>query len=226
MKKSKIKYSESDLMEFVRSDFENLGYTTYAEVLYNKTGKRCDLYAIIEDKNHQQYGMTIAFEAKLSFNLKVIQQANFWKDKAHNVYIIVPTTYKDIQTRKFAREICEKLGIGVLEVNILQNKYFMTVKSGFIDKPKYPTLYKEQKDIISSNNNNSYVTPFKLTVTELNKYMENKKSDYLLNVVKNIKHHYSSNSSAITSLKNLITKGIIKNFYISRNNNKIIINKI
>ena len=226
MKRSKPrKYSESDLMEFVRADFESLGYTTYAEVLYKNTGKRCDLYGRVEDTLNANFGTTIAFEAKLTFNMKVIEQAHFWKDKAHQVYIVVPTTYKDMSSRRFARKLCEALGIGVLEVNVAQNKYFMTVRCPVNSSPKFPTLYKEQKETLASNSSNNYVTPFKITVANINKYMEGRNSEMLTSLVKNVKHHYKSNMSAVNCIKNLVVMKAIKGYYITKEKNKIMLIK-
>lgn len=217
---------ESDLMEYVRGDFEQLGYTTYAEVCVKGGGsKRCDMYARIEDPENENYGHTIVFEAKLSFNFKVIEQADFWKTRAHDTYIVVPTTYKNISSRKFARNICQMLGIGVLEVNVSQGKYYMTVKSARCDKPKYPTLYDEQKLTTASNSNNEYVTPFKITVNNLNEFMKDKDKEFLTQVVKNIKHHYKGDIAATRNIRFLVEKNVIKGFYITKENNKIVIKR-
>ncbi len=218
---------ESDLTEYVRADFELLGYTTYAEVCVKGGGSpRCDMYARMEDKNHEMYGHTIVFEAKLVFNFKVLEQCYFWKNRAHDNYIIVPTTYKNMSTRKFARELCRTLGIGVIEVNVNKDKYHVTVKSKRCDKPKIPTLYEQQKLTIASNSDNNYVTPFKITVENINNYMKDKNNDvYLIDLVRNIKHHYKSDISATRAIRFLIDKCVIKDFYIGKNNNKLVIKK-
>jgi hypothetical protein len=223
----KIDGQESILTEFVRRDLNSLGYTTYAEVLDTSSTIRCDMYARIEDPNHTNYGHTIVFEAKLSFTLKVIEQAYKWlaKRRAHDVYIIVPSTFKNISTRKFARDVCSKLGIGVMEVNMVKNKYYVTVKPIRCDKPNPPKLYEQQKNTIASNASNAYVTPFKITLENIITYMEHKNHDFLTNMVKNIKHHYKGDISAVRSIRFLIDKNIIKDFYITKENNKLIIKK-
>lgn len=217
---------ESDLMEYVRADFEALGYTTYAEVCSSGGGsKRCDMYARVEDKTHAMHGHTIAFEAKLSFNFKVLEQANFWKTRAHDTYIVIPSTHKNINSRRFARHVCELLGLGVLEVNINQGKYFMSVKPKRCQKPKYPKLYEEQKNTLASNADNNFVTPFKITVNRINEYMKNKDKVFLTQLTKDVKHHYKSNISANNSIKFLIEKNVIKGFYITKENNKLVVKK-
>ena len=211
------KITEEDLTEFVRSDFNLLGYTTYAEVcLYGGGSRRCDMFAVKDNES-------IVFEAKLSFNLKVIEQAYLWKQNANKVFVLIPKTHKQIKSRIFARKICESLGIGVMEVNIITGKYTITVQPQINNKPKLPKLYEEQKLTKASNDKNEFVTPFKLTVNKLNDYMKNKKKDLLNNVVKNIDHHYSNDKSAVNAIKKLIQKNVIKNFYIKKENNKIVI---
>lgn len=217
---------ESVLTEYVRSDLNQLGYTTYGEVCVKGGGsKRCDMYARVEDKNSDKYGHTIVFEAKLSFNFKVLEQAYFWKNRAHECYIIVPSTHKNISSRRFAREVCRLLGIGVMEVNMNSDKYAVTVKPVRCTNPKVPTLYEEQKLTIASNSANTYVTPFKITVKNIQDYMQNKNQEYLTSLVKNIKHHYKGDISAVRSIRFLIEKQVIKDFYILKQNNKLIIKK-
>lgn len=218
--------SESDLMEYVRQDFRDLGYETYAEVPMKGGGsKRCDMYARNESETSQDFGHTIVFEAKLSFNFKVIEQAYYWKKYAHLCYIVVPTTTKNISTRNFAREVCKKMGIGVIEVNVKRGKYFVTVKSDFNPHPTIPKLYEEQKKILASNSTNTYITPFKVTVSQMNEYMKDKSSATIIDVVKNINHHYKSINSACRSLKVNIERGVIPGYRIVTEKNKLRIYK-
>lgn len=217
---------ESVLTEFVRQDLESIGYTTYAEVCVKGGGdKRADMYACIEDKTKENFGHTIAFEAKLTFNFKVLEQAYFWKNRAHESYIIVPTTFKNLSTRKFARELCIILGIGVMEVNMHSGKYNITVKPTWCSNPKIPTLYEEQKFIIASNSENKYMTPFKATVKKLNIYMEGRDKAVLTEVVKNIEHHYKGSIQAVRAIKFMVEKNVIEGFYMSKENHKIVIKR-
>lgn len=218
--------TESDLMEYVRKDFISLGYETYAEVTVNgRGGKRCDLYAMNEDVNSPEYGHTIVFEAKLNFNFKVLEQAYNWKKHANLVYIVVPTATKDIKSRKFAREVCKQLGVGVIEVNIYNGRYFVTVPSPNNPSPKIPKLYKEQKDIISSTNKGKYITAFKVTCLSIDDYMKDKEQTTILNLVNNISHHYKSVNSACRSIAVNIERNIIKGYGIKKDKNRLIIYK-
>jgi len=55
----------------------------------------------------------LVVECKLSSNLHLLEQAWRWRERAHRVYIAVPF-YGG--AHRFARVVCEKLGIGVLKV--------------------------------------------------------------------------------------------------------------
>lgn len=219
--------TESDLTEFVRADLESLGYTTYAEVLDTNSKIRCDMYARCEDETNDNFGHTIVFEAKLSFTLKVIEQAYHWKQKkrAHFTYLIVPSTYKNMKTRKFARDLCKMLGIGVMEVNIKSDKYIISVKPDRCINPVLPKLYEEQKLTIASNSGNTYITPFKLTVKMLHEYMEHKNEEVMMVLMKNINHHYKTDMSAINAIKFLIEKQVITGYYITKIKNKLVLKK-
>jgi len=216
---------EEDLSEYVRKDFEELGYTMYAEVQMRSGGPRCDMYGRIEDKAHPQYGRTIVIESKLSLNLKVLEQIYGWVGRANLSFILCPTTYKNIKTRRFVRELCKLLGIGILEVDINKNKYYITVNPKYHDNPKHPKLFEGQKALIASNADNNYATPFKNTVELINKHMANRDSDILMNVIKCVPHHYKSDISACKAIKYFIETNVIKNFYIRREKNKIVISK-
>lgn len=219
---------EFELTEYVRGDLEQIGYITYAEVCVKGGGdQRADMYARIEDPLHENYGMTIAFEAKLTFNLKVLQQAHFWRHKAHKSFIIVPTTHKNMSSRKFAREVCKQLGIGVMEVNVSSGKYNVTVEPEMYKHPSIPPLYPEQRMIIASNSDNQFMTPFKATVKRMNDYFKAKNVDKveLNEIVKCVKHHYKSDIAARRNIKTFIDKNIIRGFYTTKENNKIVVVK-
>ncbi len=218
---------ESILTEYVRADLEKIGFVTYAEVCVKGGGdKRADMFARVEDPLDEKYGQTIAFEAKLSFNIKVLEQAYFWKNRAHMVYIIVPTSKKNMSSRKFARELCKQIGIGVMEVNLAREQYHITVQSATCANPTIPELYQEQRMVIASNSNNEFMTPFKRTVMRINEFFADRQFSYITELVKGIDHHYKSDIQAAKAIKILIENRVVKGFYIIKKNHKIVIGKI
>lgn len=218
---------ESVLTEYVRADLEKIGFVTYAEVCVKGGGdKRADMFARVEDPTHEKYGQTIAFEAKLTFNLKVLEQAYFWKNRAHQVYIVVPAIRRALGSRKFARELCQSLGIGMMEVDIDREQYHVTAQSGTCKSPIVPELYQEQRMVIASNAGNVYMTPFKRTVMRINEFFKDKQFCHMTELVKGIDHHYKSDIAAAKALKILIENKAVKGFYLIKKNHKIVIGKI
>lgn len=210
---------ESDLIFVVRDYLDKRGFTTYGEVQMSKSTKRCDMFAMDVDQH------SIVFEAKTSFNIKVIEQAYHWIGKANEVYIIIPYSRRNSKTRKFYKEICDKFGIGLMEIEMVNNKIHIPFTSNWCDKPKLPTLYEQQKKTIASNSENEYVTPFKITVENLNNYMQDKDKQLLRDAIKSIKYHYKSYNSAVNSITEMIRQGVIKGYYLTKEKNKIYINK-
>ena len=219
--------TESDLSEIVRKDFLLLGYDVYPEVQDKKTKIRCDMYMIMNNINHNKYKDTILFEAKLNFNLKVLHQIMLWKEKnaAHEYFILIPMSYKKTKERKFHRELCKAMGIGLMEFDVRNNKYIISVKPEYYSNPTIPPLYIEQKQVKASNANSSYMTEFKATVQHIDSYMLNKNEVPLIDLVKNIKHHYKSDLRAIRNIKTYIETMVIKNYYITKKNRIIVVNK-
>jgi hypothetical protein len=86
-------------------------------------------------------------------------------------------------------------------------------------------LYDEQKLTTASNSNNEYVTPFKITVNNINNFMKDKDNEFLTVIVKNIKHHYKGDIAATRNIRFLVEKNVIKGFYITKENNKIVLKK-
>jgi hypothetical protein len=94
---------ESDLIYIVRDYLDKRGFITYGEVQMTKSTKRCDMFALDKD-NH-----SIVFEAKTTFNVKVIEQAYHWIGKSNEVYVIVPYTKRNSKTRYFYKENMSKI---------------------------------------------------------------------------------------------------------------------
>ena len=69
------------------------------------------------------------------------------------------------------------------------------------------------------------MTEFKATVQHIDEYMVNKQECSLLELVKNIKHHYKSDMRAIRNIRMYVDTLVIKNYYISKKKNIIVINK-
>ena len=125
----------------------------------------------------------------------------------------VPTvSKKGWKARKFAIKICDALGIGVFEYGAKGIKESKTEKLN--NKAKLPPLYEEQKGSVAGNDTGQFFTSFKNTVNKLNEYMNDKEESSMVDVIKNIEHHYKSDTSAKSSLKKMIERKVIKGYKI------------
>lgn len=190
-------------------------YTVYKEVCWKGAGsQRCDMYAVAEN------GASIVIETKLSFGLAVIEQAFNWQKHANCVYIAVPAATKR-SARTFGYHVCELLGVGVIEVDTYLKECGVMVSSKTYPNPKMPALYEEQKMSVAGNANSQYVTQFKITRNRIYEYMEKNNCVDLSQLVKEIRHHYASNNSAVGSLRKLLEFNAIKGLKLVRNGNRL-----
>jgi hypothetical protein len=224
-KKQQIrKNKESDLALIVVEHLDELDYDVYKEVSKAGGGSdRADIYAVkkttstVIDNNNEDklIGATVSIETKLNFNIKVLEQAYNWKNWANLNYIAIPVI-KKTKIKNFCYHLCESIGVGIIEVDIDKKICFISVNPTPNLEIKPPKLFEEQKLSIAGNDKNQFVTPFKITCTRIQKYMEDKVHIKMSDLVKNINHHYSSNISAASSLSKYIELGIIENITIKK----------
>lgn len=195
--------SEKELASYIITYYENLGYEIYKEVYNIHKGNRADIIAIKNDEY-------IVIETKMSFGLTIIEQAFKWKENSHKTYICLPSTKRN--SRYFGYNICSDYGIGIIEVSKSGNVRIL--KDSFKNhSPILPQIYEQQKDQIAGSKptKDSYITPFKITVNLFKQYLEDKNELVkLTDVIKDINHHYSSDTSAKTSLMKMIKIGVIE----------------
>jgi hypothetical protein len=191
---------ESYLASVIINYFEKLGYEAYKEVISDSSSRRSDCFFVRRGVNGEiEDGIVV--ETKIAYSLKVFEQAAKWKAMANRVFIGVPKAKrKEWKLRKFGNDICKNyLKIGVIEVDT-NDVVYETVPSEYNSKPKYPTLYEEQK-LNTAGDKGKYFTPFKRTISLINEYLKDKdKIEYKI-LIENIDHHYASKSSASQSLK-------------------------
>jgi len=161
----------------------------------------------------------MAFEVKRSLNFRVIEQA------AHNYhwfnysYICVPWA----RNMHFAKEVCSIFGIGILTIHVSGNMAWGDVNEYL--KPRLNRSAHSLKKSIklpeyckrsiagASGNAGTTITPFKITVENIIEYVKKNPDPTIKEVFDNVETHYSSFSSAKSSLYQWIYRGIIKDFY-------------
>jgi Holliday junction resolvase len=202
---------ESDLAKKIIKRYEKEGYEIYSEVIYKPGSKRADIIAVKDD-------YYISIETKMSMNLTLIEQSFFWKDKVHESYICFPSSKK---VNWFAVKLCNDLGIGMYKYNKRTDEFQLIHKSSICKEPDLPKLYEGQKDSISGSKGGGYITPFKITCEKLINFVKENNESTLINAIKNIEHHYSSDNSAKNSLHKMINIGVIPELEIFRKSKQI-----
>lgn len=210
---------ESDLAQHIVEHLEKQGYTAYKEVSMKGRGGnvRADCYFVKYDENNNITD-TVVVETKLNLTLTLIQQADVWKSRkyANKVYVGVPTANrKGMKSRKFAIKVCKALGIGVYQLD-KSKTIIETVCSEHTNNYTLPPLYEQQKDSIAGNADSDFYTAFKHTVKQIDSFMEDKNQYDWNDLIKEIDHHYKSETSAKSSLKKMISTNVIKGYYLDK----------
>jgi len=216
---------EIQLAKILVDYYENKGYECYKEVSSSGSGgsKRADCYFI--KKENGEIIDSFSVETKMTLGLNVIEQAYKWKPQAKRVYVGVPRLKrKPVKARKFAMFVCNKLGIGIIEIAKGDIKIIQEVEDNL--KYKMPPLYEEQKKSKAGNAKSQFFTKYKKTIANIDKFMKDKKEYSLKDLLNQIEHHYSNNLSAHGCIIKYIKKGIIKNYTTKRGNKCIMLVKI
>jgi hypothetical protein len=222
----KVKFSESDLAEKIIHFLENLGWVSYKEVSIKGKGGgiRSDSYFV--KREGDQVIESLSLETKLNLSLKVIEQADKWKNHANRCYICIPAPKRNQRKSfQFGIKVCKQLNIGLFEVNMYDGSVRELNSPTPFKSPNLPPLYEQQRSSVAGNNKGSFITAFKVTVMNLDEYMQDKDNIEIKEVVSNIKHHYKTEKSAISTIQKYINEEIIKGYSIKRDDKKILICK-
>lgn len=202
--KNKLK-SEEELANIIIKHFEKEGWSSYNEVSKSGGGSdRADLYLLKGDE-------TFSIETKLTWGIKVLEQALSWRGwSSHGAYIAIPKPgYKKI---RFIVNLCRELNLGLIFVSdIVEVKTIPGIKK----QTHKPWLHEEQKSSIAGNNKSQYVTPFSITRDNWYKLFE-KNREVILDDLLNMPNHYKSKASAKGSIIKLVKQGAV-NFTIKDN---------
>ncbi len=199
----KQNFSEVELAEKFVKEFENRGFDVYQEV--KVCGGCADIIAVVD-------GLVTIVEVKRSLTISLLDQAYSWVKYANFVYIAVPHSRE--RSRYFAFRICRNFGFGVLTIN--KNEIIKEVETPRRQRETkadriLKALRPEHKTYCKAGSRfGKRFTPFTETCGLLVKYVNENPGVLLINAIKSIKHHYSSNSSAKFSLNYYIKKGVIK----------------
>ena len=196
---AKQKFTEQDLIKNMVPCLQDWGWNIYQEV--EGPGGRADIVAA---RGKIQW----AIEAKLSFGLPVIEQANNWRPRCHYSSIVVPSGTRE---SGFARVICRQFGIGILKMQMFEGGCLEeSAKPHLNRRPLVLELHEEQKTYCDAGSNRGgHWTPFKRTCRNLIAAVHHNPGIEFRALIKELDHHYYSMSSARSCLLRFITTGVI-----------------
>jgi hypothetical protein len=200
--------SEVKLAAVVVRHFRSIpGAEVYQEVApWGSHGSRADVVVTIGPVVH-------VIEVKASFSLDVIEQAWYWRGRnyAHRVSVAIPAGRRGW----FRAEVCERLGIGVLGVEVAQMEWETSRVKEIVAAPLHRTasvreirraLCEEAKTYAAAGNDASkFWSPFKATCAALREVVTAEQGLTWREAMKRVKHHYQSDSSAASTLHRLAT---------------------
>lgn len=165
-------------------------------------------------------------EVKQSLNLQVIEQAYRWHPYAHMVSVAYPSESK---TRGkphmvFGRQVCEKFGVGVLEVfeptAWTQRVVQQTISPQLRRKPLRgleAQLHERHKTYCAAGTAaGKRWTPFKETAEAVKAFVWANPGVDAKTLVYKIKHHYRSPVTAVVQIVTLSEQGVIPGVEVRR----------
>lgn len=145
--------SEAEMAAVLVEWLKNKGWDVYQEVVGR--GGVADIVAVKDE-------LLWVIESKLTFGLKVLDQAHGWLKSAHYVSVATPQWGRK-NGHDFGRLVCHQFGIGAL---IVTGRYVSEpVRAQRVDRPNSgplrSALCEEQKTFAAAGTNRGHWTPFK-----------------------------------------------------------------
>ena len=190
---------ESELaLKFI--EYFSEGYEIFKEV---PAGGIIDIYAKCEN-------IGTAIEVKVSLNFEVIGQAFQNIHCAHFSYIAIPISKHGVSW--IQKRICREFGIGILVYDSKCELVSEIIPPRFNRRARLPKLKEYMKESVAGSQNDR-VTAFSASVREIEQYLKRKGGQaHIKDVLKDVQHHWSTNSSATQCIRTWCNKGIIKSF--------------
>lgn len=191
---------ESDVAGAAMEWLIELGFDCYPEVQLHSGGRRADIVGV-DDR------IVWAVEVKIGATLKLIEQAVGWVRHAHRVSI---ATWR--YPSPMVQTICKSFGIGVL---LCRKRYATDGEQWSVEEVLAPRLNRKAagqyfRDALHEDMKrykpggtamDGFSSPWKRTMAAAKAYIKENPGCGLKDLTNGIKHHYQSNSSAISSLR-------------------------
>ena len=206
------KLTEVQLAKPIIAYLEERGWDVYQEVLIY--GKVADIVATFGK-------LTYIIECKTSLSLKLLEQAYNWRGKANFVSIAIPasSSYGD-----FTRDLLIRNKIGTFSVRYSEvyENIHPQLNRKTINIQKF--IRPEHKIWAEAGSQHGYYTPFQRTKQNIEYEIKKHPNGILFkDFIKLTEHHYSTEATARSCLRQWIDSGIIKGAKITYQGNKLFI---
>ena len=205
------KLTEVQLAKPIIAYLEERGWDVYQEVLIY--GKIADIVATFGK-------LTWIVEVKTSLSLKLLEQIYAWRGRANFLSIAIPTTVGD----GFVKNLLINNKIGVLTVRhseVFENIH-PQLNRRVINIQKF--IRPEHKIWAEAGSQHGYYTPFQQTKGNIEYRIKHYPNGILFkDFIKLTEHHYASEATARSCLRQWIESGIIKGAKIVYQGNKLFI---
>ena len=200
------KLAETDVAQAVSQYLLDLGWDVYPEVQVRSYENRADLVGLLRDPTR-----TWVVCCKTSMGLAVCEQAAAWIGFANYVSV----AYHSGKVGRFLTNALKEQGIGALLVRPLwgddDELDVAEVISPALNRRVYDklsaALCEGHKIRGVAGSKHDYHTPFRETIDELRRVVANQPGLTLREAVAILRHHYASDSTAISCLSKWIREG-------------------
>lgn len=187
----------------VVAELQRQGYEVYEEVSTGYGGKRADLVGV-------RGVVTIVVECKSSLSLKLLDQLTCWRGYAN----LIVGAFGGGRIGNAANAFCRTTGIGlwsiVSGVNEKIPPTFHRRKWDGLKDALHPAQ-RSQEYARAGSRDGGYWTPFRQTCDALLVIVNGHPNGIdLRDALRQVKHHYASQSSAVSSLPGLVRGGHVK----------------
>ena len=191
--------SEEEMARGVVTEMQRQGWDVYQEVV--ASGRRADIVGV-------RGPLTMVVECKTALSLKLLDQVMCWRGYAN--YVVA--AYGGGRAGRATTVLCKETGVGLWSVyhselsEAIPPRFQRRTWDGLKD-----ALRPEQRSaqFAQAGSQGGYFTPFRGTCNALYKVVKQTPGITLRDALKEVKHHYASHVSAMSSLPGLIRKGIV-----------------
>ncbi len=212
-----MKRRETDIAKPALELLREMNFDLYQEVPY---GGRADIVGVLA-------GRTVCVcEVKSALTFDVIAQAKGWRAHAQWVFVAVPGLMNrgSSDGRRLAFELCETLGIGVIEIQIQSGfaraKVTLYPRLNRFAKPGklLAELQPEHKTFAAAGScNGRFWSRWRDSIRRLTEHVKANPGITMKDLLDTIPHHWSTNASAKGCIARQIHAGLIKELRLEAN---------